>query len=154
MRSNPEWSAFMHLGSNVQIDPDSVQVGDILQSVPKEEATSGAGAKRILGNYVEFIVVAPDQCFDTDEPELQHCTTICPECVETWSWDHLLRRSDSFVHGSLVAYDTFGCRCPKCRLYKKNRRLAKEGKPLSNFVQRWGRAYPNVAVESDLTKTS
>lgn len=112
---NPEWSAFIANGVNVQIDPNQVRVGDWLLIAEKDSVKVGSKPSRLIAVYTDIQVVMPDSCVFEGEP---HTSTVCTQCVrESWLWDYLFRNVRTlrnFAHGTARAYDYFGCRCARC----------------------------------------
>ena len=56
--------------------------------------------------------------------ELQKCVPLCKHCHDTY---HSLSKKKPLVHGTLHAYQQYGCRCPECKkarsdYYWKNER--------------------------------
>lgn len=101
---------------NVQIAWKQVKPGDVVTIAPKERVLIGSHRRRLIAQWCDVTVRTPEACILQDDP---HLFTICPECIETWCWDYLIRDTSDmagWVHGSARAYDYFGCRCDPCTI--------------------------------------
>lgn len=101
---------------NVQIAWKSVKPGDVVTIALKERVVIGSHRRRLIAQWNDHTVVSRETC---EAQEIAHCFTICPECIEVWCWDHLIRDTSDMVewaHGSARAYDYFGCRCDPCTI--------------------------------------
>lgn len=109
-------------GRNVQIDYKSVTVGTIVQIAMKSDVrppsrkTFEHNPERLIAPYVQKVVVRHDVCssceHDTDNPN----QTICPECIDSWCLDWLVRHNRNWMeHGHYRIYSGYGCRCAECR---------------------------------------
>lgn len=119
-------------GVNVQIDLNSIKTGDIIQIACKEDVKAPSVKSptvRLIAPYVEICVTRPGLCCCTHDAEdctiRDHGTTICPYCVKSWAWDWLIRSHPKCRHGTEWAYKTFGCRCPVCRKWDRDDRIAR-----------------------------
>ena len=101
---------------NVQIDHNRVKPGDVVTVALKERVIIGSHRRRLIAQWSDQTIVSRETC---EAQETPHCFTICPECIEVWCWDYLIRDTSHMInwaHGTSRAYDHFGCRCDPCTI--------------------------------------
>lgn len=112
-------------GVQMAIMPEDVQIGMIVQIALKDEVRPSAHDgrhSRLMAPYVQKVIVSHDECTTCAHDVENVNQTICPECVESWGWDWLVRFEKKFnKHGDANIYSNYGCRCPECRWAKKVR---------------------------------
>lgn len=148
---------FLVDGVNVQFNPARALVGQIIHIALKEDIRPAARRKdgqrqlRLYAPYVQCVLVDPDECTSC---HIDQCgpddlpNTICPNCLIEWEYDWVVRFETKWTsHGNYTSYNTYGCRCPECRLAGKKYLLGYMGKDASNVrsVRAVG-GYPQVSV--------
>jgi hypothetical protein len=100
---------------NMQIDPNQVQVGDVLLAALKEDVVIGSTRNRLIARYGTMTVLTPQEC---NNQEIPHGMSVCTDCIRgSWLWDYLFRNTremSGFCHGYPRGYDAYGCRCDPC----------------------------------------
>lgn len=89
------------------------QIGsvDILMKDPGSQAPDGTELvpdPESLSWHKALWHADPDQCFQDNEdwsPEEKHCTTMCPECIESWMCDWWVRVWD--LSGERILFDSY-----------------------------------------------